>query len=115
MSTPRKHSTHAAQGILRAFGACRSRPCFRRKGTAEGVFPGMLDVRTKCVDESREASDGRRVLVDRIRPPGIKRQDAAADEWLQDLAPSRELLEWFGDDRKRWPEFRSVRVGRAHG
>lgn len=73
----------------------------------DNASPGALDVRTKRVDAPREAADGRRVLADRIRPPGIDRHEAALDEWLKDLAPSTELQKWFAQDRKRWPEFRT--------
>ena len=65
-----------------------------------------LDVRTKRVDAPRAVADGRRVFADRVWPPGISRQEAAL-EWLQDLAPSTELRKWFGEDPKRWPEFRA--------
>jgi uncharacterized protein YeaO (DUF488 family) len=46
-----------------------------------------------------------RVLVDRLWPRGIKRSDAALDEWLQDAAPSTELRRWYGHDVDRFAEF----------
>jgi uncharacterized protein YeaO (DUF488 family) len=55
----------------------------------------------------REApSSGRRFLVDRLWPRGIRRDDVAFDGWLRDVAPSAELRRWFGHDVERWPEFR---------
>ena len=51
-------------------------------------------------------SDGKRILVDRLWPRGLSKQDAAVDEWLKEIAPSDELRRWFGHDPKRWPEFR---------
>lgn len=107
MSTPRKHPTDAAQEISGALGTHRSRPCVLRKMGADGMSPGALDVRTKRLDAPRAATDGRRVLADRIWPPGIRKREAALDEWLRDLAPSTELRQWFGEDQKRWPEFRT--------
>ena len=52
------------------------------------------------------ASDGWRVLIDRIWPRGIAKADLQVDAWLKDLAPSAELRKWFGHDPKKWDEFR---------
>lgn len=52
-------------------------------------------------------NDGHRVLVDRVWPRGVSRDEARIDEWLRDVAPSGELRRWFGHDRDRWEEFRS--------
>ena len=51
-------------------------------------------------------SDGRRILVDRVWPRGIARDDLQIDAWLKDLAPSTELRKWFGHDPAKWDEFR---------
>ena len=107
MSSPRKHPTDAARENPGALSTHRSRPGFLHKIGVDFVSPCALDVRTKRLDVPRAATDGRRVLVDRVWPPGVSRQEAALDEWLKDLAPSTELRQWFGEDRKRWPEFRS--------
>jgi Protein of unknown function, DUF488 len=40
--------------------------------------------------------DGRRILVDRVWPRGIAKDDLQIDAWLKDLAPSTELRKWFG-------------------
>ncbi len=50
--------------------------------------------------------DGYRVLVDRLWPRGVKRENLRLDAWLKDLAPSPELRRWFGHDPARWEEFR---------
>jgi uncharacterized protein YeaO (DUF488 family) len=50
--------------------------------------------------------DGRRVLVDRIWPRGIARNDLRIDAWLKELAPSAGLRKWFGHDPKKWEEFK---------
>lgn len=49
--------------------------------------------------------DGYRVLVDRLWPRGISKDDADLDEWCKNLAPSDKLRKWFGHDPERWPEF----------
>jgi uncharacterized protein YeaO (DUF488 family) len=50
--------------------------------------------------------DGFRVLVERLWPRGVKKEAAALDLWLKDVAPSTELRQWFGHDPARWVEFR---------
>ncbi|HJQ53982.1 MAG TPA: DUF488 family protein [Gemmatimonadaceae bacterium] len=73
-------------------------------------------VALKRVYEPTAASDGRRILVDRLWPRGLTRRAADVDEWLKDVAPSTELRKWFGHDPARWPEFkrRYRRELRAH-
>jgi uncharacterized protein YeaO (DUF488 family) len=64
-----------------------------------------LDIRLKRVYEEPSEDDGTRILVDRIWPRGVARDDAALDDWFRDLAPSDELRRWFGHDPARWSEF----------
>jgi uncharacterized protein YeaO (DUF488 family) len=66
----------------------------------------MLDVRCRRVYEQASPDDGLRVLVDRVWPRGMAREQVRADHWLTDIAPSAELRTWFGHDRARWTEFR---------
>jgi uncharacterized protein YeaO (DUF488 family) len=51
-------------------------------------------------------SDGYRVLVDRIWPRGVTKEDLKIDAWLKEVAPSTALRKWFGHDPKKWEEFR---------
>lgn len=46
-----------------------------------------------------------RILVDRLWPRGVKKEDAALDEWAKEVAPSDGLRRWYGHDVKRFPEF----------
>lgn len=50
-------------------------------------------------------NDGYRVLVDRIWPRGVSKDDIDIDEWAKDVAPSNDLRKWFGHDPERWDEF----------
>lgn len=50
--------------------------------------------------------DGRRFLVERLWPRGIKKASLPLDGWLKDVAPSTELRKWFGHDPAKWKEFR---------
>lgn len=56
--------------------------------------------------EETSSKDGKRVLVDRVWPRGVKKADAHVDEWLRDVAPSTELRKWYGHDPDRFTEFR---------
>ena len=55
--------------------------------------------------EPAQKSDGWRVLVDRLWPRGIKKENAHVDLWMKDIAPSEALREWFGHKPERWTEF----------
>ena len=55
-----------------------------------------------------EESDGVRLLVDRLWPRGISKENARLDGWLKELAPSRQLRMWFGHRAELFAEF-SVR------
>ena len=65
-----------------------------------------MDVRLKRAYEPAAASDGYRVLIDRLWPRGVSRERAKLDEWERELPPSAELREWFGHDPSRFEEFR---------
>jgi len=60
----------------------------------------------KRVYDEPDASDGLRILVDRLWPRGLRRDKAAVDHWFKEIAPSAELRRWFGHDPGRWAEFR---------
>jgi uncharacterized protein YeaO (DUF488 family) len=65
-----------------------------------------MDVRLKRAYDPPAATDGYRVLIDRLWPRGISRDRAKLDEWQKELAPSTELRQWFGHDPTRFEEFR---------
>ena len=65
-----------------------------------------MTVKLKRVYEPRGSDDGYRVLVDRLWPRGVSKENAAVDLWLREIAPSDELRKWFGHDPARWREFR---------
>lgn len=50
--------------------------------------------------------DGTRVLIDRLWPRGVKKENLALNQWAKDLAPSTELRQWFGHDPALWDGFR---------
>lgn len=65
-----------------------------------------MDVRLKRAYEPATASDGHRVLIDRLWPRGISHKQAHLDEWVREIAPSTELRQWFGHKPDRFEEFR---------
>ena len=66
----------------------------------------QFEVRIKRVYETPSRDDGFRVLVDRLWPRGLKKEEAKVDLWLKEIAPSNELRKWFSHDPSKWEEFR---------
>jgi uncharacterized protein YeaO (DUF488 family) len=90
--------------------------------TSPSGYPGIAEIaedeRGATVDARREhriemqriydnLGHGRayRVLVDRLWPRGVKKEDAALDEWAKDVAPSDALRRWYGHDPEKFAEF----------
>lgn len=65
-----------------------------------------MSIHLKRVYEDASESDGYRVLVDRLWPRGVSKQEASIDLWLKEIAPSTELRKWFNHDPEKWDEFR---------
>jgi uncharacterized protein YeaO (DUF488 family) len=63
-------------------------------------------IRIKRTYDSPAPGDGRRVLVERLWPRGMKKEALAADAWMKEVAPSTELRKWFDHREDRWEEFR---------
>lgn len=62
-------------------------------------------IRIKRVYDPPSRTDGRRVLVERLWPRGIKKATLPLDVWAKAVAPSHALRRWFAHDPKKWPEF----------
>jgi uncharacterized protein YeaO (DUF488 family) len=60
----------------------------------------------KRIYDKASITDGKRILVDRLWPRGVRRSTSSIDIWLKDIAPSEELRKWFNHDPKRWQEFK---------
>jgi uncharacterized protein YeaO (DUF488 family) len=63
-------------------------------------------IHTKRIYDAASAADGRRILIDRLWPRGIRKEDARIDFWARDVAPSTALRRWYGHDPAKWDEFR---------
>lgn len=69
-------------------------------------FQGIdMSVSIKRVYSGYSEDDGTRILVDRLWPRGIKKEDLKIDYWLRDIAPSTELRKWFDHTVDKWSEF----------
>ena len=65
-----------------------------------------MSIHIKRAYDDASKSDGYRVLVDRIWPRGVSKEEARVDLWLKEIAPSTELRKWFGHDPDKWSEFK---------
>jgi uncharacterized protein YeaO (DUF488 family) len=65
----------------------------------------VKEICTKRVYEPPAPGDGARLLVDRLWPRGIKKENLQLSGWLKEIAPSDSLRGWFGHDPTRWEEF----------
>lgn len=63
-------------------------------------------INVKRAYEPAAGTDGKRFLVERLWPRGIKKADLQIDAWLKDVAPTTELRRWFSHDPGKWQEFR---------
>ena len=64
-----------------------------------------MAIHIKRIYEPAASTDGFRVLVDRLWPRGVSKQDAALDLWLKEVAPTAELRNWFDHIPERFDEF----------
>ena len=65
-----------------------------------------MPILLKRVYEKPAKQDGVRVLVERLWPRGLTKQEAKIDLWLKEAAPSTELRRWFSHDSSKWEEFK---------
>lgn len=64
-------------------------------------------MKIKRIYDEPASTDGYRVLIDRMWPRGISKQEAAIDEWNKDVAPSPELRKWFNHEPEKFEEFKA--------
>jgi uncharacterized protein YeaO (DUF488 family) len=62
-------------------------------------------IKTKRLYESKDKSDGYRILVDRLWPRGLRKDTDMFDVWLKRVAPSTTLRKWFDHDPRKWNSF----------
>ncbi len=64
-------------------------------------------IRVKRVYDPPEREDGKRFLVERLWPRGMRKEALEMDDWLKEVAPSTALRQWFGHDTERWSGFQT--------
>lgn len=65
------------------------------------------EIKIKRVYDKYSREDGTRILIDRLWPRGVKKEEAKIDEWIKDIAPSDDVRKWFSHDPKKWNEFKT--------
>ena len=68
-------------------------------------------IKLKRVYQPASRDDGTRILVERLWPRGIRKEELKLDTWLKDVAPSDGLRRWFGHEPKKWNGFRDRYFG----
>ncbi len=66
----------------------------------------MASIEIKRVYEPRSRDDGERILVDRLWPRGLRKENARIDLWEKNIAPTPSLRIWFDHRADRFDEFR---------
>ena len=64
-----------------------------------------MGMKLKRIYEIYSPEDGYRILVERLWPRGISKEDAHIDMWMKEVAPSTELRKWFNHEDEKWDEF----------
>lgn len=64
-----------------------------------------MSIYIKRIYEPFSNADGYRILVDRLWPRGIKKEDAHIDRWLKEVAPSTNLRKWIHSEPNNWEQF----------
>ena len=65
----------------------------------------MKPIEIKRIYEDASKDDGYRILVDRIWPRGVSKEDAKLDDWDKEIAPTSELRKWFNHEDDKFDEF----------
>lgn len=84
-------------------------PCYAHSLADSGRMPDPPEIRLRRAYEPApmdEPARARRVLVDRVWPRGIKKEQLDLAAWLPNVAPTHALRRWYGHDPERWTEFR---------
>lgn len=66
----------------------------------------MKAIKIKRIYEDADSDDGYRMLIDRLWPRGVSKEEAKLDEWNKELAPSTQLRKWFDHTPERFEEFK---------
>jgi uncharacterized protein YeaO (DUF488 family) len=62
-------------------------------------------IQLQRVYEEAAPREGKRFLVERLWPRGIRKAELQGVTWEKDVGPSTELRKWFNHDPSKWEEF----------
>lgn len=68
----------------------------------------MTEIKLKRVYDDPQENDGYRILVDRLWPRGVKKEDLPYDLWSKAISPSNDLRKWFDHDPDKFDQFKSA-------
>jgi uncharacterized protein YeaO (DUF488 family) len=78
------------------------------------VVAAKSRIRVARVYDELDPDEGQRVLVDRIWPRGVRKDDPRVGIWRRDVAPSKELREWYHHEPERFEEFAARYTDELH-
>jgi uncharacterized protein YeaO (DUF488 family) len=90
--------------VLESKPTCTS--CYSQTAEKGHLRPTMTTIVTKRAYDPPSSKDGIRILVDRLWPRGLRKDAAAFDFWVKDLAPTTSLRQWFDHRPERFAEFK---------
>ncbi|MHA3893308.1 DUF488 domain-containing protein [Acinetobacter sp. GXMZU3951] len=67
-----------------------------------------MQIQIKRVYSPVSPEDGIRILVDRLWPRGITKDQAKIDLWPKAITPSTVLRQWYHQDLSQWEAFRAT-------
>lgn len=68
----------------------------------------MHEIKLKRVYEDPQENDGYRILVDRLWPRGVKKEELKYDSWAKEITPSNEIRKWFNHAPEKFEQFKSA-------
>lgn len=68
----------------------------------------MTEIKLKRVYDDPQENDGYRILIDRLWPRGVKKEDLPYDLWNKEITPSNDLRKWFDHDPDKFNQFKSA-------
>jgi uncharacterized protein YeaO (DUF488 family) len=75
----------------------------------------MGPVRVARVYDVTPGEEAVKILVDRLWPRGVRKDDPRIDDWCPQVAPSTELRKWYGHRPEVFDEFAQRYRGELEG
>ena len=63
-------------------------------------------IKIRRIYDPGKTGEGYKVLVDRLWPRGISKENAGWDEWMKEISPGNDLRKWYNHDPQKWVEFK---------